>query len=186
MCLPEASEYCIDVLLTFLSWEIEYITSQTLVVIRGELFSSRDKFYWRLLNNKLMLIGLNYLSRRSHMNGIILSNQQSRPSNKHVSLCILSFSPTQEMSESQLEHQKSMMIYSIFDWLLPACKTSKPSNNQSEMLWISMKCFGSILGHLLSARGEGEELSMQRGTTCWLRPIVVHYTTPIFLGLCCQ
>ena len=36
MCLPEASEYCIDVLLTFLSWEIEYITSQTLVVIRGK------------------------------------------------------------------------------------------------------------------------------------------------------
>ncbi|XP_078345034.1 AP-4 complex subunit beta-1-like isoform X2 [Oculina patagonica] len=37
MCLSEASEYCIDVLLTFLSWEIEYITSQTLVVIRDLL-----------------------------------------------------------------------------------------------------------------------------------------------------
>ena len=35
MCLPEASEYCIDALLTFLSWEIEYVTSQTLIVIRG-------------------------------------------------------------------------------------------------------------------------------------------------------
>ncbi|KAJ7388934.1 AP-4 complex subunit beta-1 [Desmophyllum pertusum] len=37
MCLSQASEYCIDVLLTFLSWEIEYITSQTLVVIRDLL-----------------------------------------------------------------------------------------------------------------------------------------------------
>jgi len=34
--LPQASEFCIDVLLTFLSWEIEYITSETLVVIRGK------------------------------------------------------------------------------------------------------------------------------------------------------
>lgn len=39
MCLPEASEYCISVLLTFLSWDIEYITSQTLVVIRGKWIS---------------------------------------------------------------------------------------------------------------------------------------------------
>lgn len=37
MCLPQASEYCIDVLLSFLSWEIEYITSQTLVIIRDLL-----------------------------------------------------------------------------------------------------------------------------------------------------
>lgn len=37
LCLPQASEYCIDVLLTFLSWEIEYITSETLVVIRDLL-----------------------------------------------------------------------------------------------------------------------------------------------------
>lgn len=37
MCIPEASEYCISVLLTFLSWDIEYITSQTLVVIRDLL-----------------------------------------------------------------------------------------------------------------------------------------------------
>ena len=36
MCLPQASEYCIDVLLSFLSWEVEYITSQTLVIIRGK------------------------------------------------------------------------------------------------------------------------------------------------------
>ena len=36
LCLPQASEFCIDVLLTFLSWEIEYITSETLVVIRGK------------------------------------------------------------------------------------------------------------------------------------------------------
>lgn len=37
MCLPQASEYCIDVLLSFLSWETEYISSQTLVVIRDLL-----------------------------------------------------------------------------------------------------------------------------------------------------
>ncbi|CAH3174324.1 unnamed protein product [Porites lobata] len=37
MCLPQASEYCIDVLLSFLSWEVEYITSQTLVIIRDLL-----------------------------------------------------------------------------------------------------------------------------------------------------
>lgn len=36
MCLPQASEYCIDVLLSFLSSEVEYITSQTLVIIRGK------------------------------------------------------------------------------------------------------------------------------------------------------
>lgn len=36
MRLSEASEYCIDVLLTFLTWEIEYITSETLVVIRSK------------------------------------------------------------------------------------------------------------------------------------------------------
>ena len=36
MHLPQSSEYCIDVLLSFLSWEIEYISSQTLVVIRGK------------------------------------------------------------------------------------------------------------------------------------------------------
>ena len=41
MCLPQASEYCIDVLLSFLSWEIEYITSQTLVVIRGKSLAHR-------------------------------------------------------------------------------------------------------------------------------------------------
>lgn len=37
MRLPQASEYCIDALLSFISWEIEYITSQTLVVIRDLL-----------------------------------------------------------------------------------------------------------------------------------------------------
>ena len=36
MHLPHSSEYCIDALLSFLSWEIEYISSQTLVVIRGK------------------------------------------------------------------------------------------------------------------------------------------------------
>lgn len=36
LCLPQASEYCIDALLSFLSWEVEYITSQTLVIIRGK------------------------------------------------------------------------------------------------------------------------------------------------------
>ena len=36
MRLSEVSEYCIDVLLTFLTWEIEYITSETLVVIRSK------------------------------------------------------------------------------------------------------------------------------------------------------
>lgn len=35
--LPQASEYCIDVLLSFLSWEIDYISSQTLVVIKDLL-----------------------------------------------------------------------------------------------------------------------------------------------------
>ncbi|XP_015760053.1 PREDICTED: AP-4 complex subunit beta-1-like [Acropora digitifera] len=37
MHLPHSSEYCIDALLSFLSWEIEYISSQTLVVIRDLL-----------------------------------------------------------------------------------------------------------------------------------------------------
>ena len=37
MHLPHSSEYCIDALLSFLSWEIEYISSQTLVVIRGKI-----------------------------------------------------------------------------------------------------------------------------------------------------
>lgn len=37
MHLPHSSEYCIDALLSFLSWEIEYISSQTLIVIRDLL-----------------------------------------------------------------------------------------------------------------------------------------------------
>ena len=41
MRLPQASEYCIDALLSFISWEIEYITSQTLVVTRGKKTSSK-------------------------------------------------------------------------------------------------------------------------------------------------
>jgi len=37
MALPQTAEYCVDTLLTFLSWEIEYITAQTVVVIRDLL-----------------------------------------------------------------------------------------------------------------------------------------------------
>ena len=35
MALPPAAEYCIDKLLSFLTWELEYITAETMVVIRG-------------------------------------------------------------------------------------------------------------------------------------------------------
>lgn len=35
--LPQTAEFCIDTLLTFLSWEIEYITAQTLIVVRDLL-----------------------------------------------------------------------------------------------------------------------------------------------------
>ena len=33
--IPKAAKYCIDTLLSFLSYEVESITGQTLIVIRG-------------------------------------------------------------------------------------------------------------------------------------------------------
>ena len=44
MSLPQTAEFCIDTLLTFLSWEIEYITAQTLIVVRGTLISEGCTF----------------------------------------------------------------------------------------------------------------------------------------------